>query len=84
MGSKQIFHLEAFVAKYMRLYERYAGCYLTSRSLLTSAAIRWALTLTRHDGGVYDKVEALIRQGNSLINVYVHAARASGVEVGTC
>lgn len=23
MGSKQIFHLEAFVAKYMRLYERY-------------------------------------------------------------
>ena len=24
MGSKQIFHLEAFVAKYMRLYERYA------------------------------------------------------------
>jgi hypothetical protein len=25
MGSKQIFHLEAFVAKYMRLYERYAS-----------------------------------------------------------
>lgn len=24
MGAKQIFHLEAFVAKYMRLYERYA------------------------------------------------------------
>ena len=23
MGSKQIFHLEAFVAKYMRIYERY-------------------------------------------------------------
>jgi replication factor C subunit 3/5 len=23
MGAKQIFHLEAFVAKYMRLYERY-------------------------------------------------------------
>jgi len=23
MGSKVIFHLEAFVAKYMRLYERY-------------------------------------------------------------
>ncbi|EAT85126.2 hypothetical protein SNOG_07660 [Parastagonospora nodorum SN15] len=25
MGSKQIFHLEAFVAKYMRLYERYVS-----------------------------------------------------------
>jgi replication factor C subunit 3/5 len=25
MGSKVIFHLEAFVAKYMRLYERYVG-----------------------------------------------------------
>jgi len=27
MGSKQIFHLEAFVAKYMRLYERYVHPY---------------------------------------------------------
>lgn len=30
MGSKQIFHLEAFVAKYMRLYERYVRCHIVS------------------------------------------------------
>ena len=31
MGSKQIFHLEAFVAKYMRLYERYVKLIATTR-----------------------------------------------------
>jgi replication factor C subunit 3/5 len=48
MGSKQIFHLEAFVAKYMRIYER---CVLTLSTLLNLKLIRtaipWASTSTR-------------------------------------
>jgi hypothetical protein len=48
MGSKQIFHLEAFVAKYMRIYER---CVLAPSTLLNLKLIRtaipWASTSTR-------------------------------------
>jgi len=46
MGSKQIFHLEAFVAKYMRLYERYVGmeCGFRVRANI-AAVILWASTL---------------------------------------
>lgn len=39
MGSKVIFHLEAFVAKYMRLYERYVAipmrCLANTQQMLT-------------------------------------------------
>ena len=47
MGSKQIFHLEAFVAKYMRLYERYAHNRnkVIGMWKLTCAATPWASTL---------------------------------------
>jgi replication factor C subunit 3/5 len=50
IGTKQIFQLEAFVAKYMRIYERcvYHICLATRQKMLTFVASRWALTLTRH------------------------------------
>jgi replication factor C subunit 3/5 len=43
MGSKQIFHLEAFVAKYMRIYERYVDkkCGIGMRANI-AAVIPWA------------------------------------------
>jgi replication factor C subunit 3/5 len=49
MGSKQIFHLEAFVAKYMRLYERYVTlkCDFGTNANI-AVVILWALTLTLH------------------------------------
>jgi hypothetical protein len=49
MGAKQIFHLEAFVAKYMRLYERYVknDNEVVMRKL-TCAATRWVLISTQH------------------------------------
>jgi replication factor C subunit 3/5 len=46
MGSKQIFHLEAFVAKYMRLYERYVKAYCDDKAAsLTFTVTQWALIL---------------------------------------
>jgi hypothetical protein len=46
MGSKQIFHLEAFVAKYMRLYERYVHTHPRHLDeLLTVVVMPWASTL---------------------------------------
>lgn len=64
MGSKQIFHLEAFVAKYMRLYERYADApFNTTRLPLTSTVSPWELISTRHNSelglvhGVHDPTE---------------------------
>ena len=54
MGSKQIFHLEAFVAKYMRLYERYVEPLNHGKngtmSLIFTATL-WASTSTRRNGG---------------------------------
>lgn len=51
MGSKQIFHLEAFVAKYMRLYERFVKVHLGTckTASLTYAASSWASNSTQHD-----------------------------------
>lgn len=52
MGAKHIFHLEAFVAKYMRLYERYVkiGDINNLRMRLTLiAAIPWAWTSIPHN-----------------------------------
>lgn len=50
MGAKQIFHLEAFVAKYMRLYERYVyGWSSLQRKELTRIAIQWVSTLIPHE-----------------------------------
>jgi hypothetical protein len=48
MGAKQIFHLEAFVAKYMRLYERYVknDNEVVMRKL-TCAATRWVSISTQ-------------------------------------
>ena len=43
-GAKQIFHLEAFVAKYMRIYERYVLLFMEGGMKLTCAATPWALT----------------------------------------
>jgi hypothetical protein len=50
MGAKQIFHLEAFVAKYMRIYERYVGILnmVFEPRLTCPPVIPWALILTRH------------------------------------
>lgn len=44
MGAKQIFHLEAFVAKYMRLYERYVNLFEVNgnTNLTTTAVMPWA------------------------------------------
>jgi replication factor C subunit 3/5 len=40
MGSKVIFHLEAFVAKFMRIYERYADrAVLDIRKLTISSSL---------------------------------------------
>lgn len=51
MGSKQIFHLEAFVAKYMRIYERYVSW--TRRplrqSILTSTVTPWVSISIHHE-----------------------------------
>lgn len=49
MGSKQIFHLEAFVAKYMRIYERYVFLVVHAmrECMLTNIVIPWALTTIR-------------------------------------
>jgi len=44
MGAKQIFHLEAFVAKYMRIYERYVLLLMEGGMKLICAATPWALT----------------------------------------
>jgi hypothetical protein len=50
MGSKQIFHLEAFVAKYMRLYERYVLYFQKLVLRLTIvAATPWASISIRHN-----------------------------------
>jgi hypothetical protein len=56
MGAKQIFHLEAFVAKYMRIYERYdPALIVTLRAELTCVVIRWALisTLPKRSQSIY-------------------------------
>jgi hypothetical protein len=48
LGAKQIFHLEAFVAKYMRIYERYVMAKSDFRTRANLAiVIPWALTSTR-------------------------------------
>jgi hypothetical protein len=50
MGAKQIFHLEAFVAKYMRIYERYEYASVAElKAELTCAVTRWALISTLRD-----------------------------------
>lgn len=50
MGSKQIFHLEAFVAKYMRLYERYVLYFQkVSPRLTIVAATPWASISIHHN-----------------------------------
>lgn len=48
-GSKVIFHLEAFVAKYMRIYERCVLFPPRLGSRLTSAVSSWVLSLTEQE-----------------------------------
>jgi hypothetical protein len=53
MGAKQIFHLEAFVAKYMRLYERYVKILNVDLEGFTNiaAVTLWASTSIRPSHG---------------------------------
>lgn len=49
MGAKQIFHLEAFVAKYMRLYERYVLHFdKVGLKLTIDVATPWVSISIRH------------------------------------
>jgi hypothetical protein len=67
MGSKQIFHLEAFVAKYMRLYERYVDMlkmFWVEANMIT--AIPWASTLTQPER---DMIECALSYETNLLSM---------------
>ncbi len=51
MGAKHIFHLEAFVAKYMRIYERFVYTQTFGQRTIANndAVTRWGLTLIRNE-----------------------------------
>ena len=60
MGSKVIFHLEAFVAKFMKIYERYVADFTLSSNLThIQAVMRWAWTSELEDHGVLAKERSI-------------------------
>ena len=67
MGAKQIFHLEAFVAKYMRLYERCVMDFQKVMPILTTvAATPWASISIRHSR-TFTRIP--LSRGGKVVNV---------------
>jgi hypothetical protein len=83
MGAKQIFHLEAFVAKYMRIYERYAYTGIEAFEMwkLTWPATQWALISTQPSSQncAHLLLDAMYEyEANSNVFTHMHL-RCSGV-----